>query len=202
MERIPQKTNPKLFDLAVLPIQKALAREFPWLDHAIGICETLTDVKNKRPFNFAALYLEGGEYEQIMPCEEIGNFSFFYLRDPQTFMPKDKNRVKSPFSLVLWYDLTSVSLPTDERNREQIKGQILGVLNALRLPYFQITRIYEKPSNVFADFSYNHADNQFLMSPFTGLRIDGEITARVDCVTLSTADGDSYNNAFANDFDR
>ena len=47
MDRIPQKTNPKMFDLAVLPIQRALAANLPWLDHAIGICEQLTDIKNK-----------------------------------------------------------------------------------------------------------------------------------------------------------
>ena len=57
MDRIPQKTNPKMLDLAVLPIQKALAANLPWLDHAIGICEQLTDITNKKPFNFAALYL-------------------------------------------------------------------------------------------------------------------------------------------------
>lgn len=89
MDRIPQKTNPKMFDLAVLPIQKALAANLPWLDHAIGICEQLTDIKNKKPFNFAALYLSNEQYEQIMPCEELGNFSFFYLRDPQVTMPKE-----------------------------------------------------------------------------------------------------------------
>lgn len=202
MDRIPQKTNPKMFDLAVLPIQKALAANLPWLDHAIGICEQLTDIKNKKPFNFAALYLSNEQYEQIMPCEELGNFSFFYLRDPQVLMPKDKNLVKSPYSLVLWYDLTKVSLPTDERNREQIKGQIMGILNALRIPYFTITRIFEKPSNVFADFSYVHTDNQFLMHPYAGLRIDGEIVARVDCLRPASADGDSYGKSFDNSFDR
>ena len=202
MDRIPQKTNPKMFDLAVLPIQKALAANLPWLDHAIGICEQLTDVKNKKPFNFAALYLSNEQYEQIMPCEELGNFSFFYLRDPQVMMPKDRNLVKSPYSLVFWYNLTEVLPEGDERNREQIKGQMMGILNALRIPYFSITRIFEKPSNVFADFSYVHTDNQFLMQPYAGLRIDGEIVARVDCLQLSTADGDSYNKSFDNSFDR
>ena len=188
MDRIPQKTNPKMFDLAVLPIQKALADNLPWLNHSIGICEHLTDIKNKKPFNFAALYLSNEQYEQIMPCEELGNFSFFYLRDPQVTMAKDRNLIKSPYSLILWYNLTEVSLPTDERNREQIKGQIMSVLNSLRIPYFTITRIFEKPSNVFADFSYVHTDNQFLMHPYAGLRIDGEIVARVECLQPVSAE--------------
>ena len=183
MDRIPQKTNPKMFDLAVLPIQKALAANLPWLDHAIGICEQLTDIKNKKPFNFAALYLSNEQYEQIMPCEELGNFSFFYLRDPQVTMPKDRNLVKSPYSLIFWYDLRQVLPEGDERNREEIKGQIMGVLNRLHLAGFEITRIYEKPDNVFSDFSYDPQQNRNLMHPFAGLRIDGIMTARADCFT-------------------
>lgn len=200
MDRIVTKTNPKMFDRAVLPIQNALASAFPWLDHSIGICETLIDKKDKKPFKSANLYIGNGQYEQIMPCEELGNFSFFYLRDPQTFGAKDKNLVKSPFSLVIWYNLTEVSPEYDERNTEQIKGQIMGALNALRLPYLQIQKIWEKPTNVFADFSYDPTSNQFLMHPFTGLRIDGELMARMDCPqTVRT--GDSFSTSFDNAYD-
>ena len=135
-----------------------------------------------------------------MPCEELGNFSFFYLRDPQTFGAKDKNLVKSPFSLVLWYNLTEVSPEYDERNTEQIKGQIMGVLNALRLPYLQIQKIWEKPTNVFADFSYDPTTNQFLMHPFTGMRIDGELIARMDCLSV-VRQGDSFGTSFNNGYD-
>ena len=200
MDRIVTKTNPKMFDRAVLPIQNALASAFPWLDHVIGICETLIDKKDNKPFKSANYYIGGGQYEQIMPCEELGNFSFFYLRDPQVFGAKDQNLVKSPFSLVIWYDLTNVLPEYDERNTEQIKGQIMGVLNSLRLPYLKITKIWEKPTNVFTDFSYDPTTNQFLMHPFTGLRIDGEMIARLDCPNVVRS-GDSFSNSFDNGYD-
>lgn len=200
MDRIVTKHNPKMFDKAVLPIQNALASAFPWLDHVIGICETLIDKKDNKPFKSANYYIGGGQYEQIMPCEELGNFSFFYLRDPQVFGAKDQNLVKSPFSLVIWYDLTNVLPEYDERNTEQIKGQIMGVLNSLRLPYLKITKIWEKPTNVFTDFSYDPTSNQFLMHPFTGLRIDGEMIARLDCPNVVRS-GDSFSNSFDNGYD-
>lgn len=182
MDRVQHKTNPKLFDKEVLRIQEALADAFPWLDYSLGICETLTEVKKGRRFTSANLYDGHGQYTQIMPCEELGNFSFFVLRDPQEFVAKDRNLVKSPFSLIIWYDTRKVSLPSDERNTEEIKGQILSVLNSLRFPTFSITRIYEKPQNVFADFSYDHTENQYMMSPFAGLRIDGVMEARIPCL--------------------
>ena len=200
MDRIVTKHNPKMFDKAVLPIQNALASAFPWLDHVIGICETLIDKKDNKPFKSANYYIGGGQYEQIMPCEELGNFSFFYLRDPQVFGANDQNLVKSPFSLVIWYDLTNVLPEYDERNTEQIKGQIMGVLNSLRLPYLKITKIWEKPTNVFTDFSYDPTTNQFLMHPFTGLRIDGEMIARLDCPNVVRS-GDSFSNSFDNGYD-
>ena len=198
MDRIPVKTNPQMFDKVVLPIQQALASAFPWLDHAIGICEYLTSTKEKKRYNYAALYMGKGQYEQIMPCEELGNFSFFYLRDAQTFGAVDTALVKSPFSLGFWYNLMEVLPEGDERNREQIKGQILGVLNNLHIAGFSVTRIYEKPDNVFADFSYDHANNQYLMHPFAGLRIDGIMTARADCFIdthQSVGDG-SFSDSF------
>lgn len=182
MDRIHHKTDPKLFDKQVLKIQEALADNLPWLDYAMGICETLTDVKDGKKFVSANLYMGKGQYMQVMPCNELGNFAFFTLRDPQDFGAKDKSLIKSPFSLIIWYDTRKVSLPTDERNTEAIKGQILGILNQLRFPYLSLTRIYEKPQNVFADYTYDHTNNQFLMSPYAGLRIDGVIEVRIPCI--------------------
>lgn len=202
MDRIHKKTNPKLFDKEVLKIQEALADAFPWLDYSLGICETLTEVQNGRKQTSANLYLGMGQYERIQPCEELGNFSFFTLRDPQEISQRNKNLIKSPFSLIIWYDTRKVSLPTDERNTEAIKAQILFVLHNLHSPRFTITRIYEKPQNVFADYSYDHTQNQYLMSPFAGLRIDGVIDASIPCMPGRLTRIGSFNNEFNFDFDR
>lgn len=181
MDRIATKTNPKMFDKAVLPIQTALADTFAWLDYVIGICETLVERKEGRAFRSASFYSSG--YEQIMPCEELGNFSFFYLRDPQVVARKDSSLVRSPFSLVLWYDITDVLPTSTDRNTEQVKGHVMAVLNDLHLPYLTIEKIWENPKNVFADFDYDPTANQYLMHPYTGLRIDGILTTRLECVT-------------------
>lgn len=202
MDRIVSKSNPQLFDREVLKIQKALADALPWLDHSIGICETLTEMQMNKKFVSANLYIGKGQYEQIMPCEELGNFSFFVLRDPQEVSSRDKALIKSPFSLILWYDTRKVSLPTDERNTEQIKGQILDVLNSLYSPTFTITRVYEKPQNIFNEYTYDFVNNQYLMSPYAGLRIDGTITARILCDPALRGVRGSFNNDFNDSFDK
>ena len=181
IERVPIKTNPKLFDLAASKIQNLLAVGLPWLDHAFGICEILTDIKENKKFHSANIYIGNNQYEQIMPCDELGNFSMMILRDPQTFDGKDARLLKSPFALIIWYNMDKLSLPTDERNREQIKWQILKVLEDARFPWLKLNRIYEKPDSVFTDFSYDYTNNQFLMSPYAGMRIEGEIEVRMPC---------------------
>lgn len=181
MDRIPIKSNPTLFDAEVAKMQVVLGDRLPWLDHVFGLCEVLTEVKERTRFTSANLYVGNGEYERIMPCEELGNFAFFYLRDPQEFVTRNKNLIRSPYSLVLWYNMGKVSLPTDERNREALKGQILDAIKSAHNPHFEVSRIYENPRNVFNEFSYDHTDNQFLMSPYSGLRIDGTITIAVPC---------------------
>ena len=188
MERVPIKTNPKLFDYAAAQIQRALATR-PWLDHIFGICEKLTDVKEGKRFNSANVYIGDQQYAQVMPCDELGNFSFFVLRDPQQLARRDSNVISGPFSLIIWYDMRTLSFPTDERNREAVKAEILALLSSPHFPWLTINRIYERPENVFADFSYEYTNNQFLMSPYAGLRIDGEMLVRVPCLS-GGANGD------------
>ena len=52
IDRIPIKTNPKMFDLAVSKIQNVLG-SITWFDHVFGICEFLTDVKEGKKFTSA-----------------------------------------------------------------------------------------------------------------------------------------------------
>lgn len=180
MERVPIKTNPKLFDSAAAQIQLELS-SLEWLDHVFGICEKLTDVKEGRKFHSANVYAGKEQYIQVMPCKELGNFSFLVLRDAQQIGKRDGNVIVGPFSLIIWYDMRTLSFPLDERNRESVKAQILGLLNSRRFPWLTFNKIYEQSENVFADFSYDYTNNQFLMSPYAGLRLDGEMRVRIPC---------------------
>lgn len=182
MTQIPIKTNPKLFDLAVSKLQNLLANNLPWLDYSFGICEKLTDVKNGQKFTSANLYIGKNKYKQIMPCRELGNFSFFMLKDPQEIVSKDKRLIKSGFSFILWYDVRESPGGLDERDREAVKVLVLNVLGRNEnCSWVSLKKIYERPENIFADFTYDFTNNQYLMSPYAGLRVDGEMIVRVPC---------------------
>lgn len=197
MDRIPIKSDPRLFDKTFAEIQKQIGLKISWLDHVFGLCESITDVKNGRKFKSANVYIGNEKYEQIMPCKELGNFCFFMLNDPQERIGNNKNAILAPFYGVFWYNVKEVSSSPDERNREAIKEQILSVLNTIKYPYIEWDRIYERPENIFSDFSYDFTDNQFLMSPYSGIKVEGRVRVEVPCYAVLVGD---FNNDFNNDY--
>lgn len=200
MERIPIKTQPKLFDKVVARWQNYLADELFWLNHSFGLCEHLTDTKDGKKFKSANLYIGRGQYEQIMPCEELGNFCFWILRDTEEILT-DTNIVKAPFSLIFWYNVEKVSSSPDERNREAVKAQILGALKGLKAVDVQFTKVYERAENVFSDFSYDFTENQYMMFPYAALRIDGTISASIPCYHHGIVGDGDFNNSYNDDYD-
>lgn len=184
MNRIPIITNPKMFDAVVAEIQTYLGGRFQWLDHVFGIAEKIIRYNaDGRKFTCATVFMGDEQYVQVEPCKELGNFCFFVLRDPQTVNTNDRDKISAPFSVIFWYDMRQVSSEPTSRNREDIKGQILQALNAARpmTGNLSFNKIYEDPEKIFSDYSYDHTHNQFLMSPYAGIRIDGEITTTIPC---------------------
>ena len=73
--------------------------------------------------------------------------------------------------------------PTDERNKELVKRDILRVLNSMLLKSgtFTVNRVYEKAENIFQGFTLAEIDNQYLMHPYCGWRFVGEIRVEDIC---------------------
>ena len=196
MERIPILSDAVLFDKAVADLQRELGK-ISWLDHIFGICERNTRIIDGTRCNIATVYTGGNQYEQIEPCSKLGNFCFFYLRDPQDFLPNDRQRMQSPISAIFWFDMRTAGNSPNARNREAVKAEVLNLLRESHLPggIFQWSRVYEEPRNVFADFSYDHVDNQFLMHPYAGFRVDATLYADLPCeVPASTPTPEPVDN--------
>lgn len=186
MERVPIKTNPKLFDKVIAEIQQGLADNFLWLNFVFGKAERLVKMINGRKYYTPNLYIGKNEYESIEPDSGFGNYSFFVLDEPQDveWAVGDKTHLTAPFALIVWFDLRT--LPgNDERNTEYFKQQILQYLNGglfMRHGHIRINRIYEKAENIFRGFTLDEIDNQFLMQPFAGFRFEGEMHVATECI--------------------
>lgn len=181
MDRIPIKDSPKLFDKAIGEIQKQIGGRIEWLDHIFGLCEMITTVKNGKKTKSANIYTGNGQYCQVAPCVELGNFCFFMLKDPQKIETPASKVISAPFYAIFWYNVEKVSSYPDERNTEALKEEILKALHRIKTPHVEWTKIYERPDNIFSDFSYDFTSNQFLMYPYAGIRIEGEIFTNYNC---------------------
>ena len=185
---LPHFTQPYLFDKVIEEIQHSLKANLPWLDVAYGRSERLVKTINGRRYYTPNVYVGRGEYDSLLPDDRRGCYSFFVMSEPQQVKQQVQTevRIKAPFSLIVWADMRSVErimhLP-DERNTEYIKEAVLSVLNTTltRRGSFDVQAIYERAENVFQGFTLDEVDNQFLMSPFAGFRLVGEMIVTNDC---------------------
>lgn len=180
-----QPSRPYLFDRAIQGLQDALG-ELSWLNHIFGRSERLVKMQDGRRTYTPNVYIGRDNYVSLLPDNvKLGNYCFFVLEEPQTVsVPMGTmNRVKAPFSLVVWVDMRRVGANKDDRNVEYLKEQLLKTVRRAWLRHGAVTveRIYERAENVFVGYSLDEVDNQYLMSPYAGFRLTGEITIDEEC---------------------
>lgn len=184
----PNFTHPYLCDKVIAELQDILTEKLPWLQVAYGRAERLVKTIDGKRYYTPNVYCGNNEYENLLPDDRRGSYSFFVIAEPQEIkqMVQTEIRVHYPFSLIVWVDMREVerimNLP-DERNTEYVKEAVLSVLEGTnpRKGSILIDKIYERAENVFQGFTLDEVDNQFLMSPFAGFRITGEMIVTNDC---------------------
>lgn len=186
IERIyKQPTRAYLFDRIIQDLQDALG-ELGWLNHIFGRSERLVTMKDGMRHYTPNVYAGKDNYIQLLPDNtELGNYAFFVMDEPQVVsLPMGlQNRVKAPFSLIVWVDMRKVGATYDDRNTEQLKEQLVKTIRRgwVKSGSVTVERIYEKAENVFQGFTLDEVDNQFLMSPFAGFRLTGEMQIDEEC---------------------
>ena len=190
----PVIPNAVMLDHVLASIQSGLVQNISWLDVAFGRAQRLTkNINGKRvitPNVYCGNWNGHGpnDYIEVSPDSKIGNFSFFWIDDPQTIDAGPWARtIKTPFSLIVWFDLRQVYNAAANRNTEKLKADILRVLDGRagwHLPdgHILTTRIYEQNENIYRGFTLSEIDNQYLMHPFGGFRIDGILEYDELCV--------------------
>lgn len=177
-----------MLDNVLGSIQEALIDGLPWLDVAFGRAQRLTKVVEGRRHTTPNVFCGGWEghgpndYIEVSPDAEIGNFSFFAIDDPQIVGAGPWTRtIEAPFGLIAWFDLRRVYGEASNRNTEKLKADVLRVISgrggwAIPEGHIEISRIYEQAQNIYRGYTLDEVDNQFLMHPYGGFRIDGTLT--------------------------
>lgn len=177
--------NPVMLDAVIGEIQQGLTDNISWLDAAFGRSQRLTKMMNGKRIITPNVYCGGwnghgpNDYIEVSPDSKIGNFTFFEIDDPQTITPGPWAReIKTPYGLIVWVDLTRVYNTDANRNTERLKADILHVLNGragwhLTNGRIVVNRIWERVENIYKGYTLSEIDNQFLMHPYWGMRVDG-----------------------------
>lgn len=182
--------NPKLADAVIKNIQEGLKANLSWLDVAFGRAERIVKQIDGRNLYLPAIFTGDGhnpnEYIELSPDAQIGNFCFFWLLDPQriTWRPKIPGTVRAPFALIFWLDLRKVYNQKDNRNIMSLEAEVLKVLNGRFLMptgSLSIDKIYHLAENIYREFTLTEVDNQFLMHPYAGFRLEGELIYEEPC---------------------
>lgn len=181
-----QPEEPRLFDRPIQDLQKSIARHLLFMDHVFGRCERLAKVIDGRTVYSPNVYKGKDEYILLTPDNtDLGNYSFFVAEEPETMVSAFgiSGRMKAPFSLVVWVDLRTIE-EKDARNVYELELKVLDAIaspGVLRHGGLEVSKVYHRAENVFTGFTMDEVDNQFMMSPFAGLRIELELWVDEDC---------------------
>ena len=182
-----QPDSPKLFDRPIQDIQRSIAKKLLFIDHVFGRCERLAKESDGRKVYTPNVYAGRDEYILLTPDNtDLGNYCFFVREDPEQMVEGFGNhgRMRCPFSLVVWLDMRTIE-DEDERNVYDVELKVLDAVaspGVLRSGGLTVNRLYHRAENVFDGFTLDEVDNQFLMSPFFGLRVQMELWVDEDCV--------------------
>lgn len=186
LPQAPKLSNPVMIDRVLAHIQEYLIEKIGWLNFAFGKVQKLVKLMDGKEYYYPGVYIGGNEYLNVLPGENLGNRTFFDIDDPQEidFAQWKRSVITTKFALICWYDLRTIFPGNQERNTEEIKRQFLRALSEIVMPdgsRIVLDRFYEDANNIFKKYSLKEVDTQFLMYPYAGLRIEGNIIYREDC---------------------
>lgn len=200
----PTISNPVMIDKIIAELQQGLTDNISWLDVCFGRAQRLTKIVKGRTYTTPNVYCGGwnghgeNDYIEVSPDDKIGNFAFFVTDDPQTIEVGGvawARTLSSPFALIVWFDLRHVFSQPSNRNTELLKAQVLRLL-AGRMGWhltegrIEVTRIYDQSQNIYKGFTLTETENQFLMHPYGGFRIEGTLYYDEPCTLPSSLVGE------------
>lgn len=190
---IPVPTSPKLWDYAVAELQSELAANITWLTSAFGKAQRMAKTgPDGREIRFPGVFTGSnssnslGGYLNMFPDGHIGNYSWLDVADYQEMQVERElyQELRADIGLVFWLDLRT-AYPADYESRtiEHAKSDVITALRAVRLTRstLLIDRVAERVENIYRGYTYSEVESQFLMFPFTGFRLDGEMIIREQC---------------------
>lgn len=176
----PTLANPVMLDAAFQEIQTKLLSKLSWLDHAYGKAQAMKQIKGEGEESFPAVFVGEKSYLKMFPDGTIGNFTFFDAPNVEDVIENGRvnKTLQTVFQLIVWGDLRKV-YPSDWtlRTNENVKQELIEFfrLNSFPSARVKILRMFDRASDIYQGYANREIEDQFLMRPYFGFRIEGEI---------------------------
>lgn len=155
---------------------KAALRQLSWIDQSFGRAWDVTRMLGTRRYVEPCVYCHGNEYETLCPSADLGNYSFFVLNGA-TEVDHTYNTMESDFALVVWVDLRRCfGGDENRRDTENLKLELLETLKNVTFGsgrHIVLDSVEEDASAVWRGWTFEEADNQYMMQPYAGFRVNG-----------------------------
>lgn len=178
---------------AILELNSAF-ESVEWLDTTYGVAEILTSSEGKSSTRirgitkgrYPGIFIgtkNGTGYINVLPDSKLGNYSYI-------IMESDTEEHESGMRLfvggiVVWWDYRKVygNSTHKERNRFNIRDILKNALTSKVFKHItvRVGNIDYDPNKIYAKFDKDVIENQFLMRPYGGLRINFEMSYIKKC---------------------
>jgi len=183
-------TSPVLADKAFSELGTALTSGVSWLTNMYGRAYTHLIETDQGTIRFPAVPVQSGirkDYLKLFPDQHLGEFGFFTMTDYATidFERHATARIDLEWSLIIWGDLRNI-YPSDWNTRtvEHMKYDVISTMIGVKLEHskgLNIKGITDTGSEIYREWDADEIENQFLMRPFAGFRIEGSFRVEQQC---------------------
>jgi hypothetical protein len=180
--QVPTLAEPVLIDYVFEEVQQQLIAELAWLDVAFGKAQRVKEVVSGSTIVSPVVYAGGKKYVRVFPDQHIGNFTFFDVENGEdSIIHGGAKTVQfvTRFGLVVWFDFRKV-YPDDwqQRTIDNVKNDVLQAIKNSRFTRSHGIRFFsfqERAERIYTGYTDKEINQQFLIRPFGGFRINGEI---------------------------
>lgn len=178
--------DPINLDRAIQEIQKAVGTIL-WIEAAYGRARVIPELVNGKLIEMPKVYYGQKEYLNIFLNDNKRAISWFQVtgaEEPLDYASGVKQqKYQAPVSLIIWFDLKRLELLyPDFIYTEHLKRDIQNKI--ARYPNLTIERVWdENASEIFREYTFDEAKDQFLTYPKGALRFDFLLTYDYDCIT-------------------
>lgn len=184
----PVIASPVHLDAEIEAVRSVLGAQISWLEKPFGRAR-LHVVKGEGADDerVPKVYVGSRNYVSVMPNDTYTAYSFFRVVDSHNLIDEYNSNSNQyiwevPVDLIVWFNLKRIDPAKDYIFTDELKAELLTVLNTI--PQVKnITRIWdEKVEDIFSGYTLKQNQRDMMLYPYGGLRFECSLSYYQKCL--------------------